>query len=114
MCKLILLHPTGAVTQTDLENILTLDASICRMQTMRDEIAAGVLHRVTAGTRIEDGPRTVDLERTYSGKGAAWPRLPEVDYFFLPVRTTAFFLPLVAFGAALVLGAAVLLVAFIE
>jgi hypothetical protein len=68
MTRLIILPAHGQVTQADLENILTLDAQLARLTRQRDMIAAAVLARIAAGCAIEGGPRSVEIEVSYTGK----------------------------------------------
>jgi hypothetical protein len=55
------------VTQTDLENIVSLNNQITRLGEMRDRLAESVLRRLNAGADVEAGPRTADRQDAYSG-----------------------------------------------
>lgn len=65
--KVIVLPTTGRVTQADLENILTVDAQLARLQELRERLCAGVLARVTSGVPVEAGNRSYDIEEAYKG-----------------------------------------------
>jgi hypothetical protein len=66
--KVVVLRAVGHVTQADLENIMQLNAEIARQQAIRDRIAADVLSRVVSGAEVKPGPRTYEIEETYSGR----------------------------------------------
>jgi len=55
------------VTQTDLENIVSLNNQIMRLGEMRDRLAESVLRRLNAGAVVEPGPRTADRQDEYRG-----------------------------------------------
>lgn len=65
--KLIVLGNSSIVTQTDLENLLSLNAQISKMKRSRDRIAAGVLARIARGAQVEPGNRTYDIEEEFRG-----------------------------------------------
>ena len=56
-----------AVTQTDLENIVSLNNQIERLGAMRDRLAESVLRRMNAGAEVECGPRTAERDDEYRG-----------------------------------------------
>lgn len=55
------------MTQTDLENIVSLNNQIVRLAAMRDRLAESVLRRMNAGADVETGPRTADRNDEYRG-----------------------------------------------
>jgi hypothetical protein len=68
MPKLFALQ-AAAVSQQDLENILSLTNQIARLREMRDHLSRAVLERVLGGAEAELGPRTCETKTTWT-KGA--------------------------------------------
>jgi len=66
--RVVVLRAVGPVTQADLENLMQLDAEIARQLAIRNRIAAGVLSRIASGAEVEPGPRTYELDESFSGR----------------------------------------------
>jgi len=55
------------VSQSDLENIVSLEAQITRLSELRDQLAEHVMRRLSGGAEIEIGPRTAECRDEYHG-----------------------------------------------